>query len=117
MEARQPGGHMWDICVGSQPGGPGEGQREAPTQQTWKRAAGHEEMPAQRLLAIAIQVVIGRTSLDKAGTMEPLIPALLWPSSGPQDNLWGPDKAPCLPGGSLTLLSTRTGSGEIKDRK
>lgn len=59
-EARQPGEHLWEIHVGSQSEGPGEAQQQgakAPTQWIWKWAVGHEEMPAQQLLASAIQVV------------------------------------------------------------
>lgn len=59
-EARQPGEHMWDIRVGSQSEGPGEAQQQgakAPAQWIWKGVAGHEETPAQQLLAATIQVV------------------------------------------------------------
>lgn len=55
---------------------------KAPTQWLWKGAVGHEGVPAQQLLAIAIQMVVGGTSLHKAGALEPPAPALSWPSLG-----------------------------------
>lgn len=78
-------GHLWDIHVRSQSEGPGEGQQRGKGSNpvALERAVGHEERPAQQLLAIAIWVVLGRSPLHMAGTLEPLISALLRSSLGP----------------------------------
>lgn len=74
------GKYMWEASLRAPEKPSNRGKGSDP--RDLERAVGHEGMAAQQLLVIAIQMVVGRTSLHKAGAVEPPTPALPRPSLG-----------------------------------